>query len=41
MSMLGHLVFGRYGAKSEQVFLRAPAEPSLVRRVLSALFGRH
>ena len=36
--MLGHLVFGRYGAVSEQAVLQAPAAPGLVRRVLSALF---
>jgi hypothetical protein len=38
--MLGHLVFGRYGAGSEQVVLHAPAAPGLMRRVLSALFRR-
>jgi hypothetical protein len=36
--MLGHLVFGRYGAASEQAVLRSPTAPGLVRRVLSALF---
>jgi hypothetical protein len=40
LSMLGHLVFGRYGSGSEQVVLQAPATPGLMRRVLGALFRR-
>jgi len=38
--MLGHLVFGRYGTRSEQQVLNVPAEPGWMRRVLGALFRR-
>jgi hypothetical protein len=38
--MLGHLVFGRYGAGSERSLATVPVQSGWMRRVLGAMFRR-